>query len=128
MTPSSTLASFVIPQYLAEAFEDRGRMEDLCAEEVLIRLVSTWVNDPESKADYGDLPKALYAGEQRLADLSQKDGAAQLYPRQGQSKLRRCRNCGIRVPKPLRIMPWKACSEDCADELWIQANKTSTEF
>lgn len=37
-------------------------------------------------------------------------------------RLYRCRNCGIRVTKRERVMPWKACSEDCADEIWIKAN------
>lgn len=37
-------------------------------------------------------------------------------------RLYRCRNCGNRVTKDLRVMPWKACSEDCADEIWIKEN------
>jgi hypothetical protein len=28
------------------------------------------------------------------------------------------------VSKSERILPWKACSEDCADELWIRSNST----
>lgn len=36
-------------------------------------------------------------------------------------RLYRCRNCGIRIAKNERVMPWKACSEDCADDLWIRA-------
>jgi hypothetical protein len=39
-------------------------------------------------------------------------------------QLGRCRHCGLRVPKVLRIMPWKACSEDCADALWMRANSS----
>jgi hypothetical protein len=35
-------------------------------------------------------------------------------------RLVRCRHCGIRITSAERLMPWKACSEDCADEIWIK--------
>ncbi len=35
------------------------------------------------------------------------------------NRLRRCRNGGIRVPRSEMIYKFKACSEDCADDLWI---------
>ena len=35
-------------------------------------------------------------------------------------RLKRCRNCGIRVKRTDMIYNAKACSEDCADELWIR--------
>ncbi|GAA2224779.1 hypothetical protein GCM10009851_05350 [Herbiconiux moechotypicola] len=109
----------VVPKYLADAFEDRANWDGLCAEEAVIRLLADWVNDPEPKTDRVDLPKVLYEVEQGLAS----DGCANfIRARYGTTKLRRCRNCGIRVAKSQRILPWKACSEDCADELWIRAN------
>jgi hypothetical protein len=37
-------------------------------------------------------------------------------------RLRRCRNCGIRVRRESMVYNFLACSEDCADELWISAN------
>jgi hypothetical protein len=38
-------------------------------------------------------------------------------------RLRRCRNCGIRVRREDMVYNWRACSEDCADELWIQSQE-----
>ncbi len=35
-------------------------------------------------------------------------------------RLRRCRHCGIRVPRDEMVYRARACSEDCADELWIK--------
>jgi hypothetical protein len=32
----------------------------------------------------------------------------------------RCRRCGLQITRSERLMPWKACSEDCAHELWFQ--------
>ena len=36
------------------------------------------------------------------------------------SLLRRCQQCGIRVPIHEMVYDARACSEDCADELWIK--------
>ena len=36
------------------------------------------------------------------------------------NRLRRCRHCGIRVPRGEMVYYHRACSEDCADELWIK--------
>lgn len=119
MTPASQFSSVVVPTYLADAFKDRANRDGLCAEEAVIRLLSGWINDPEPKVDWVDLSKVIYGVEQELAS----DGYATfIRARYGSTRLRRCRNCGIRVPKSQRIMPWNACSEDCADELWIRAN------
>lgn len=35
-------------------------------------------------------------------------------------KLRRCRHCGIRVPRDEMRYDELACSEECADEIWIE--------
>lgn len=36
------------------------------------------------------------------------------------NRLRRCRNCGIRVPRNEKVYGHRACSEDCADNLWLK--------
>ncbi|SDZ32882.1 hypothetical protein SAMN05216554_3304 [Herbiconiux ginsengi] len=36
------------------------------------------------------------------------------------NRLRRCRHCGIRVPRGKMIYNHRACSEDCADHLWLK--------
>ncbi|TAJ50251.1 MAG: hypothetical protein EPO52_00030 [Herbiconiux sp.] len=36
------------------------------------------------------------------------------------NRLKRCRQCGIRVPRDEMIYGFKACSDDCADEIWIR--------
>jgi hypothetical protein len=36
------------------------------------------------------------------------------------SRLRRCRHCGIRVPRDKMVYKHLACSEDCADEIWLK--------
>jgi len=36
------------------------------------------------------------------------------------NRLKRCRHCGIRVPRDEMVYGFKACSEDCADEIWIR--------
>lgn len=119
MTPNSQFSSVVVPTYLAAAFRKRAYNDGLCAEEAVIRLLSDWVNDPEPKADWADVPKVIYEVEQQLASDGYATFIRACY---GSTKLRRCRNCGIRVPKSQRLMPWKACSDDCADELWIRVN------
>ena len=35
-------------------------------------------------------------------------------------RLRRCLQCGIRVPRSEMVYDHRACSEDCADDLWIK--------
>lgn len=35
-------------------------------------------------------------------------------------KLRRCRHCGIRVPRDEMRYDQMACSEECANEIWIK--------
>jgi predicted nucleic acid-binding Zn ribbon protein len=35
-------------------------------------------------------------------------------------RLKRCRHCGIRVPRDEMVYGFKACSDDCADEIWIR--------
>jgi hypothetical protein len=35
-------------------------------------------------------------------------------------RLRRCRHCGIRVLRQEMVYNRLACSEDCADELWLK--------
>lgn len=37
-------------------------------------------------------------------------------------RLRRCRHCGIRVRREEMVYNFQACSEDCADELWIKSH------
>ena len=34
-------------------------------------------------------------------------------------RMRRCRHCGTRVLREEMVYYQRACSEDCADELWI---------
>jgi hypothetical protein len=114
MTPSSAFISVLIPADLAEEFESRAWQDSLCAEETLIRLLTNWVNDSELKVCGVEIG--------RVESVHRTSGL-----RYG-NKLRRCRNCGLRVPKALRKMPWKACSEDCAEELWIKANIADAEL
>lgn len=121
-------SSVVVPTYLADEFKRRAHSDGLCAEEALIHLLSDWVNHPEPKSDWKDLAKSLYESEQDLASSGNADCEVLLLDRgYTVGQLRRCRNCGIRVPKVLQIMPWKACSEDCADALWIRAHGSSAE-
>jgi hypothetical protein len=121
-------SSVIVPTYLADEFRRRAQIDGLCAEEALIHLLSDWVNDPESKPDWKDLAKSLYEFEQDLASRGNAHCDLLLLDRgYTAGQLRRCRNCGIRVPKILRVMPWKACSEDCADELWISTNDSTPE-
>jgi hypothetical protein len=124
MTPQTAFVSVLIPADLAEAFESRAWKDSLCAEEALIDLLSNWVNDPESTAKAMDMPEAMHA----TADLSKVESAPRVSGLRYGDRLRRCRNCGLRVPKSLRMMPWKACSENCADELWIKANIANAEL
>jgi hypothetical protein len=35
-------------------------------------------------------------------------------------RLRRCRHCGIRVPREEMRHDQLACSEECANEIWIK--------
>ena len=43
-------------------------------------------------------------------------------------RLRRCRHCGIRVPRDEMRYDQLACSEECANEIWIkQQTETSAE-
>ena len=35
-------------------------------------------------------------------------------------RLRRCRQCGIRVPRSEMVYSHRACSEDCANNLWFK--------
>jgi len=35
-------------------------------------------------------------------------------------QLRRCRQCGIRVPRSEMVYGHRACSEDCANNLWFK--------
>lgn len=35
-------------------------------------------------------------------------------------RLRRCRHCGIRVPRDEMRYDQLACSAECADEIWIK--------
>jgi hypothetical protein len=35
-------------------------------------------------------------------------------------RLRRCRHCGIRVPRDEMRYDQLACSEECANEIWIK--------
>lgn len=35
-------------------------------------------------------------------------------------KMRRCRHCGIRVPREGMRYDQLACSEECANEIWIK--------
>ncbi len=86
----------------------------------MIHLLSDWISDPAPKRDWVDLPKVIYGVEQEIAATSGHEGF--LRTRYGSVKLCRCRNCGIRIPEAIRIMPWKACSEDCADQLWIRSH------
>lgn len=124
MTPSSTFVSILIPADLAEAFESRAWEDALCAEGALICLLSKWVNHPEPLVDGTDSTEAMHG----TADVRKIESVPRLAGLRYGNKLRRCRNCGIRLPKALRIMPWKACSEDCADELWIEANIANAEL
>ncbi|MCS5713531.1 hypothetical protein NVV95_03065 [Herbiconiux sp. CPCC 205716] len=124
MTPASAFVSVLVPADLAEAFENRAWEQALCAEEVLIRLLSHWVNELEPKVQGADLPGTTLGA----CDVKKDESVFRLSGLRYGNKLRRCRNCGIRVPKALRILPWKACSEDCADELWLKANTTDAEL
>src|SRR4051812_19610541 len=124
MTPS-IFTAVPIPAYLAAAVESRALKEMLCTEEVLIRLLTGWVNKEEPHQEWIDLPKALFASEMASGPLTDTDIRARPHR---DSKLRRCRNCGVRVPKSARIMPWKACSDDCADQLWIKTNTSESEL
>jgi hypothetical protein len=36
------------------------------------------------------------------------------------NRLRRCRHCGIRVPRSEMVYGHRACSEDCANNLWFK--------
>jgi hypothetical protein len=128
MTPLTMFSSVIVPTYLADEFRRRAQIDGLCPEEALIHLLSDWVNDPEPKPDWKDLAKSLYESEQDLASWGNADCDVLLRDRgYTAGQLRRCRNCGIRVPKVLRILPWKACSDDCADALWIRANGSGVE-
>ncbi len=121
-------SSLIVPTYLADEFRRRAHSDGVCANEALIHLLSDWVNDPEPKSDWKDLAKSLYESEQDIACSGDAGGDVLLLDRgYTAGQLRRCRNCGIRVPKVVRIMPWKACSEDCADTLWIRANDCEIE-
>ena len=43
-------------------------------------------------------------------------------------RLRRCRHCGIRVPRDEMRYDQLACSEECANEIWIrQQSESSTD-
>jgi hypothetical protein len=43
-------------------------------------------------------------------------------------RLRRCRHCGIRVPRDEMRYDQLACSEECANEIWIkQQSETAAE-
>jgi hypothetical protein len=35
-------------------------------------------------------------------------------------RLRRCQQCGIRVPRSEMVYGHRACSEDCANNLWFK--------
>lgn len=44
-------------------------------------------------------------------------------------RLRRCRHCGIRVPRDEMRYDKLACSEECANEIWInQQSETAAEY
>jgi hypothetical protein len=124
MTPKASFVSVLIPADLAEAFECRAWQDALCAEDALFRLLSDWVNDPEQKVDRRDVTEAMGG----TADVNNVESVPRLSGLRYGANLRRCRNCGNRVPKTLRIMPWKACSEDCADQLWIRAHVVNAEL
>jgi hypothetical protein len=36
------------------------------------------------------------------------------------SRFRRCRQCGIRVPRSEMVYGHRACSDDCANSLWFK--------
>ena len=42
-------------------------------------------------------------------------------------RLRRCRNCGIRVRREEMVYNFLACSDDCADDLWIRTSDQRSE-
>lgn len=41
-------------------------------------------------------------------------------------RLRRCRYCGIRVPRDEMRYDQLACSEECANEIWIEQQSESS--
>ena len=41
-------------------------------------------------------------------------------------RLRRCRHCGIRVPRDEMLYDRLACSEECANEIWIKQQSESS--
>ena len=47
-------------------------------------------------------------------------GPARLQHERFGKRMRRCRHCGIRVLREEMVYYQRACSEDCADELWIR--------